>query len=58
MAQELGIEVALWGREQTAKEGPFTELLAFDILINAINVRDPIAPYPTFGTITDSDDNS
>lgn len=39
MARELGIEVALWGREQTAGEGPFNELLDFDILINAINVR-------------------
>jgi hypothetical protein len=39
MAAELGIEVALWGREQTVGEGPFPALLDFDILINAISVR-------------------
>jgi hypothetical protein len=45
----VGIKPTEWGREQTAKGGPFPELLNYDILINAIYLL-PEVRLPAFIT--------
>lgn len=45
----MGIKPTEWGREQTAKGGPFPELLNYDILINAIYLL-PEVRLPAFIT--------
>lgn len=48
-SESVGIKPTEWGREQTAKGGPFPELLNYDILINAIYLL-PEVRLPAFIT--------
>jgi saccharopine dehydrogenase (NAD+, L-lysine forming) len=43
----LGMEVDQWDLEETSAGGPFAELLDYDLMVNAVLLRDPIAPFLT-----------
>ena len=45
MAESLGLQVDGWGRDATAKKGPYPELLKYHILVNAIKVAF-LPPFP------------
>jgi len=48
LAEQLGLPVTKWTREQTAAEGPYHELLQFDILLNAIKLDQQVrSPFLT-----------
>jgi hypothetical protein len=42
LSKQLELEAILWTRKETAGQGPFAELLHYDILVNAINVTVPL----------------
>ena len=46
-ARELGLEVTLWDREETAVGGPFGEILGHNIFINCVLVNRPLPPFIT-----------
>ncbi|MEH6444101.1 MAG: saccharopine dehydrogenase [Oceanospirillaceae bacterium] len=47
LAKSLGIEVSPWDAEETAKGGPFREILAHDIFVNCVFVQQMIPPFIT-----------
>eukprot|EP00004_Rigifila_ramosa_P024509 TRINITY_DN7128_c0_g1_i1.p1 TRINITY_DN7128_c0_g1~~TRINITY_DN7128_c0_g1_i1.p1 ORF type:complete len:1995 (+),score=422.61 TRINITY_DN7128_c0_g1_i1:669-5987(+) len=47
LATELGLDVTQWGRADTSRHpGPFPELLAFDVLVNAVKLAAPLPQSP------------
>ncbi|WEW61341.1 Saccharopine dehydrogenase [Emydomyces testavorans] len=50
LCHQVGIpkaSITAWGREDTARGGPFQEIMDHDIFINAIHVDQPIPPFVT-----------
>jgi len=58
IAESVGVNPVQWDREETAKGGPFVELLNCDILINAIylNPELRLAPFLTKSMIENASD--
>ena len=47
LARALGLGVTAWDMEETAKGGPFDEVLAHDIFVNCVLVFSSIPPFVT-----------
>lgn len=47
LANALGIEVSPWDAEETAKGGPFNEILEHDIFVNCVFIQQMIPPFIT-----------
>ena len=47
LASEFGLPVTGWDLAETARGGPFMETLAHDILINCVQVTQPVPPFVT-----------
>lgn len=47
LARALGLEVSAWDMEETAKGGPFDEVLAHDIFVNCVLVFSAVPPFVT-----------
>jgi hypothetical protein len=47
LAQALDLEVTPWDMEETSKGGPFKEILAHDIFVNAVFIQQMIPPFVT-----------
>lgn len=47
LAQQLGLSVTDWDLAETARGGPFAEILNEDILVNAVLVQQPVPPFLT-----------
>lgn len=45
LAVELGLQVTRWDMEETARGGPFAEVLTHEIFINCVLVQKKIAPF-------------
>jgi saccharopine dehydrogenase (NAD+, L-lysine-forming) len=52
LAQALGLEVTLWDMEETARGGPFSEILEHDIFINCVLVQKKIPPFLTMESLS------
>lgn len=52
LAQRLGLEATLWDIEETARGGPFDEILAHDLFVNCVLVKHRIAPFVTMETLS------
>lgn len=48
----LDIEATAWDIEETARGGPFEELLEFDILVNTVLLSQPIPPFLTMQLVS------
>lgn len=55
LAVELGLEVTGWDMEETAKGGPFAEVLAHDIFVNCVLVNQAIPPFITQESLLEAD---
>ena len=52
LAEKLGLSPAEWGRADTDRQGPFAELLAYDVLVNAVRLEDQrLSPFLTHDVI-------
>lgn len=47
LAREAGAEISAWDVEETARGGPFDEVLAHDLLVNCVYLDRPVAPFTT-----------
>lgn len=47
LAQDLGLRASCWDIEETARGGPFPEILEHDVLVNCVLADRPLPPFLT-----------
>lgn len=52
LAEGVGLDVTRWDIEETARGGPFDEILEHDLFVNCVLVDRKIAPFVTMETLT------
>ena len=55
LVDPLGLDVTRWDIEETARGGPFDEILAHDIFVNCVLVRSKIPPFVTMESLSRAD---
>jgi len=52
LAESLALDLTRWDLEETARGGPFEEILQHDIFVNCVLVNHRIAPFVTISTLS------
>jgi saccharopine dehydrogenase (NAD+, L-lysine-forming) len=55
LAKQLGLEITRWDMEETARGGPFEEILEHDLFVNCVLVNTRIPPFVTMASLSAPD---